>query len=417
MIPSFRPFPLLFPCALLLRAAAAAQEPTPQAPAAPTPPPLPAAALAVQADFVALTKQVFPSIVTVRTFVRGDAPQAADATTDAPAASAPAAGAPAAGAQAAGWVLAQSSERDYPGFRPHRSASGFFVSADGEVLTSLDALRVDGDRLAEVVEVETMDQHRVLCEVLGIEPTLQLAVLRCAVFPSWAKPEMRPLPFGDSEAAEIGSWVVGVGDPIGPERFLGLGLLVAKPSRDCYQELMSATYMQSTLPVPAGALGGPLVSLDGKVLGILSRLQVEGVGEVGSTGSSWALPSKILRGLYESIRTAGTTQSPWLGFSVISRNEIAIARGLLAFQKMAKPPHGIVLENVFAPSPAAVAGLQPDDFLTHFDGVEIHAPVDFQRQLYLSGVGRVVELKFFRAGETFAKALTIEKRPEAAKPR
>jgi S1-C subfamily serine protease len=76
-----------------------------------------------------------------------------------------------------------------------------------------------------------------------------------------------------------------------------------------------------------------------------------------------------------------------------------------------------LLENVFQPSPASAAGLQVDDFLTHFAGVEIHAPVDFQRQLYLAGVGRAVELRFFRAGQTFERTVTIEKRPAAAQPR
>jgi serine protease Do len=388
---------------LLLADLATAQQ------AAAAPPATPA--LLLQRELIDLAKAVTPSLVTVRTFVRQEAPS----TTTAPPENAPAA-ATTQGATG-GWIAAPSTERDYPGFAPHRDASGFFVSADGEILTGLRALQVTGDRLADLVEVETMDGHRILCDVLGIEPTLDLAVLRCAVFPSWAQPDMRPLAFGDSDAVELGSLVFGCGDPLGPERWLAFGMLVAKPSRDCYQELLSATYMQATMLVPNGAFGGPLVGIDGKVLGILSRLEIAGVGELSSTGSAWALPSKILQGLYEAIRTAGTTQSPWLGFSVLSRAEIATTRGLPTFQRMVKPPHGILLENVFAPSPAAAAGLLPDDFLTHFAGVEIHAPVDFQRQLYLAGVGRSVELRLFRAGEVMTKQMTIEARPAAARPR
>lgn len=376
-------------------------------------PPVPRTALALQQDFVQIAQRVFPSVVSVRTFVRGEA-QPAPATAEAAAAQ----------AAQSGWIAAPSSERDYPGFHPHRHASGFFVApadgagdAEGEVLTTLNALQVRGDRLADLVEVETMDGQRILAEVVGIEPTLKLAVLRCAVFPSWAKPTMQPLRFGDSDALEVGSWLVGVGDPLGPERFLGTGLLAAKPSRDCYQELLSATYMQATMLTPADAEGGPLVDVAGNVVGMLARLELEGVGQTASLGSTWALPSKILQGLYESIRVAGTSQSPWLGFSVMSRAEIATTRGLPAFQAMPKPSHGILIENVFAPSPASLAGIQPDDFLTHVAGVQIHAPVDFQRQLYLAGVGAKVELKLFRAGEEFVVTLAIEARPEAAKPR
>ncbi len=398
------PLPTLFAVLVTATLSLPAQQPDP---------PPPRTALALQQDFVQIARRVFPSVVSVRTFVRGAAPPA-PATAEA------------AAAQAAktGWIAAPSSERDYPGFRPHRHASGFFVApadatggAEGEVLTTLNALRVRGEQLADLVEVETMDGQRILAEIVGIEPTLKLAVLRCAVFPSWAKPAMQPLRFADSDAVEVGSWVIGVGDPLGPERFLGHGLLVAKPSRDCYQELLSATYMQATMLMPPDAEGGPLVDLDGNVIGILGRLELDGVGQTAGFGSAWALPSKILQGLYESIRVAGTTRSPWLGFSVLSRAEIATTRGLPAFQAMQKPANGILIENVFDPSPAAAAGVRPDDFLTHFGGQQIHAPVDFQRQLYLAGVGARVELKLFRDGQPYTIEVEIAARPEAAKPR
>ncbi|MBL8750342.1 MAG: trypsin-like peptidase domain-containing protein [Planctomycetes bacterium] len=389
--------PPLFLLALTLPlATAVAQEPAP----------VPGTRAAAPSGFIAVCKKVLPSVVTVRTFVRVDA-AAADA--------AAAGGKQPAGSQpVAGWVVDTSAERDYPGFRPHRSASGFFVSDDGDVLTTLGAIRAAGDRDADVVEIETIDGQRVLAEVVGVEPTLQLAVLRCAVFPSWTKPAMRPVTFGDSEALDVGSTVLAIADPAGPERFVAAGLLAAKPSRDCYQELMSSTYMQATIAVPPGAFGGPLVDERGDVVGILSPL---GTGAAPDTGCAWALPSKIVAGLHTAIRAAGTTKSPWLGFSVMSRAEIATARGFQAFQAMKKPAHGILLENVFAPSPAAAAGLQPGDFLTHFAGVEIHQPVEFQKQLYLAGVGREIEVVVFRDGTTFAKKLVIEARPPEATPR
>jgi S1-C subfamily serine protease len=365
-------------------------------------------ALAIQRDLVALAKDTWPAIVTVRTFVRMDAKAMVGDTTPKP----PAQG-PNPTPDASGWVANPTIEVDYPGFRPHGSGSGFFVAKD-EILTGLKPLLVTAEQRADLVEIETIDNQRILCDVVGIEPTLQLAVLRLAVFPSYASPAIRVLEFGDSDALEIGSVLLGVADPAGPERWLAMGLLVAKPSRDCYQEMQNATYMQASMVVHPGAFGAPLLGLDGKVAGLLHPLQVEGGTPVGS---AWALPGKLLVGLYESIRTAGTQQSPWLGFSVLSRTEIAKVRGLQAFQTMPKPPHGILLENVFQPSPATVAGLAVDDFLTHFEGVEIHAPVDFQRQLYLAGVGRKVKLQFWRAGAVFHKEIAIEARPTEAKPR
>lgn len=380
------------------------------------------AAFALQQDFITVAKRVFPSIVTVRTFVRvapdegkqvaaGEGPVVAGAVAVDLAADTPDTDA------AQGWVAVQGAISDYPGYRLFGSGSGFFVGDDGALLTALQPLQVAKDRLVDLIEVETSEGHRILADVVGIEPTLQLAVLKGAVYQTWERSSMKPLKFGDSESLEIGSLLMGFGDPLGPERFLGTGLLVAKPSRDCYQELMGATYMQATMLVPTGAHGGPLVNLDGEVVGILSRLEIEGVGQVATTGSAWALPSKILSGLFASIQAANTMQSPWLGFSVMSRTEVATIRGFKTFQAMSKPKHGILLENLFQPSPAQIAGLQSDDWLIEFNGVAIHAPVAFQRQLYLTGVGRKAVLTFFRAGETFTKEIVIERRPEAVKPR
>jgi len=397
-----RSLPWLLAPALL---AQAPPSPVPASPAAPT-------AKALQAEFQALAKAVFPSVVTVRSFVRvpptvnGPAvPSTATPTTAASAANGGGDPTP-----ANGWVV-PPDDREYPGFRLHRSGSGFLVAEGGEALISLQALLRDDGALADLVEIEAADGQRAICDVLGIEPTLQLAVVRAAVWQSHTPPPLPVLAFGDSDATDVGQFLLGCGDPIGPERFFAFGLLVAKPSRDCYQELMSATYMQATMSVPDGALGGPLVDLDGKVVGILSKLAGSG------PGSAWALPSKLLVGLHASIRAAGTQRSPWLGWSVMSRTEIAAVRGLKAWKEMAKPSHGILIENVFTPSPAAAAGVRPGDFLTHFAGVEIHAPVDFQRQLYLNGVGRTVKVTMWRDGTSTVLELPIEARPAAAVPR
>lgn len=390
------------PC--LLASAVPAQAPASPTPAAP-------AAKALQAEFQALAKAVFPSVVTVRSFVR--VPAANGPTTPVGAKPDTATSAANGGtdpAPANGWVV-PPDDREYPGFRLHRCGSGFLVAEGGEALTSLHALQRDDGSVADLVEIESGEGQRAIAEVLGIEPTLQLAVVRAAVWQSHTPPPLPALAFGDSDATEVGQFLLGCGDPVGPERFFAFGLLVAKPSRDCYQELMSATYMQATMAVPDGALGGPLVDLDGRVVGILSKLEGSG------SGSAWALPSKLLVGLHASIRAAGTQRSPWLGWSVMSRTEIAAVRGLKAWKAMAKPPHGILIENVFTPSPAATAGVRPGDFLTHFAGVEIHAPVDFQRQLYLNGVGRTVAVTVWRDGASTTFELPIEARPAAAVPR
>lgn len=386
-----------------------AQDPTSPANATPadvTSPDL-ETALRVQRAFASTARTVMQSVVTVRGYVRKSAT---------PADAAPRAAAP------TGWLALEGRSPDYEGYELVSAGSGFFASTDGDVVTCLQPLQCKDGSLVDLVDIEAQDGARAIAEIVGVEPTLNLAVLHGVVHLNWFEAAAKVLPIGDSDAIEPGEWTLAFGDPAGPQKFVGHGLLAAKPARDCYQELLISAYMQTSLRMPQQAYGGPLTNVRGELIGITIPLSVDptlGVdgGELQGD-STYALPSKILKGLYESIREARSFVSPWFGFSVMSRAEIAKVRGFEAFQKMNKPRNGgVLIENVFTPSQAALADVRQGDFLVKFDGKEIQAPVDFQRSLYLAGVGRTAKLEFFRDGEILVKDLVIEPRPPEAKPR
>ena len=362
-------------------------------------------AFELQREFAQITKSVMPSVVTVRGYVKKSGNQETSRAT-----------AP------KGWIALEARTVDYEGYQLVSAGSGFFASDDGDVLTALQPLKLKNGSLVDLVDIEAQDGARAIAEIVGVEPTLNLAVLHSVVFLNWFEVKGRTLKIGDSDAVEPGEWTLGFGDPAGPQKFVGTGVLAAKPARDCYQELLVSAYMQTSLRVPQQGYGGPLVNLRGELIGITIPLEVDpSLGVEGSSlqdECSYALPSKIFTGLYESIREARSFKSPWFGFAVMSRAEIAKAKGFEAFQKMNKPKTGgILIESIFTPSPAAAAGVQPGDFLVKFDGKEISAPVEFQRALYLSGIGHEATLEFFRDGETLIKKIKIEQRPAEAKPR
>jgi serine protease Do len=357
-------------------------------------------AATLAAAFAEVAQQVAPSVVTIRAFVRDAA--GADRR---------------AGDRGIGWTEAIENET-YPGYRLHAACSGFVVDADGSVLTCFRPLQRSDGALPDLVDVETHDNRRILAEIVGSEPVVDLAIVHCMVYPEGRKTPLPALEFGDSDAIETGQWAFGVGDPAGPERFFAPGTFVARPCRDCYQDYLNSFYQQVAMVAHPQAYGGPIVDLDGRVVGILApRRQPSGSLVDLRFGIEFGLPSKIVTGLYESIRQVRSFQSPWLGFSVMSRAEIATTRGIEAFHAMQKPRNGILIENVFRPSPAADAGILPGDFLAAFDGTRIFTPVDFQKCLYLAGVGRTVKLEMFRAGETFHRELTVQVRPPEAVPR
>jgi serine protease Do len=366
------------------------------------------AAAAVQTGFAAIAAKVWPSVVTLRAFVREPKAAPVDA----------AASSPAPAAAPAGWIAGPLAT-DYPGFRRAGVASGFVVAAAGEILTCNHALRGPDGALPDLLEIETHDGARILGEVVGAEPTVNLAIVQAVVFPNGHAGTLVPLPFGDNEALVPGHWTFGFGDPDGPERFFAIGGFVAQPNRDCYQDLLSSFYMQVGMVAHPEAYGGPLVDVSGHVVGILAPRQPSlGVWQASSRlGVEFGLPSKIVAGLYDTIRQARSMQSPWFGFAVMSRPELARERGLPAFQALPKPRTGILIENVFAPSPAAAAGIRPGDWLVTFGSTRIFTPVDFQRCLYTTGIGGAAKLELWRDGETVWHELTVERRPAAATPR
>jgi S1-C subfamily serine protease len=370
--------------------------------AAPTPPSShdPSVATSLQRSFTEIARKAAQSIVTVRAYVRAGEEPVPDPDA------------------AEGWGESALND-DYPGFQMRSAASGFIVSDAGDVLTCLHALQRPDGTLVDLVDLEMHDRRRIIGEVIGTEPTVNLAVVRCAVFPAGDRPALAPLAFGDSDAMECGAWVFGVGDPAGPEKFFAVGSFITRPSRDCYQELLSAFYIQAAMTAHPEAYGGPLLNLDGEVIGILSPRSPKPGFEATAPrfGVEFALPSKIVRGLYESLRQARSFRSPWLGVSVMSRAEIVANDGPDALATMNAPRHGILIENVFRPGPAALADVQPGDFLVKFDGNVVFSPVDFQRYLYLAGIGKSVKLEFSRGGKALSKELRVLERPAEALPR
>jgi serine protease Do len=360
------------------------------------------AAANVQAGFAEIAARVWPAVVTVRAYSRIDDE---------------AEGAAASGPTDAGWV--DGTEPTYPGFHEHAACSGWVVGTDGEFLTCNHALAKPDGSPPDLIDVETHDYHRIVVERVGIEPTVNFAILQAMVWPNSHPKKLPALRFADSDALRSGHWVIGLGDPAGPERFLSVGTFIAQPSRDCYQDLLSAFYMQVGMVAHPEAYGGPLVDMAGEVVGIIAPRQIApGKWAVSQRlGIEFALPSKIVVGLHEAIRNVRSFHSPWLGFAVMSRPEIAAVRGIDAYQELDKPRNGILIENVFQPSPAFQVGLQPGDWLVAFDETRIFTPVDFQRCLYLAGIGTAVQLDVYRGGSAFRQQLVVEERPAQARPR
>ena len=369
-------------------------------------PPLPSAgselgvALSLQDAFSSVADRVVPSVACVSAYVRAVPPRSgARGSKEQPA-----------------WEI-EGDDALYPGFQRVKTRSGFFVSADGYLLTTLDALTLPGDekKTADVIDVELADGRHVLSRLVGAEPTIDLAVVRLEIFSELRPPVVTPIAIGAPSAAKVGHWMIASGDPWGPERTFAVGMLAAQPERQCYQDQLTGTLLQASLTVPPEAYGGPLVNIHGEVVG-MTVPHPAGRDPTAARASEFALPIDLALNIYEALRVAESRRSPWLGFAVI---EIAGVH-----RRQAGEEHrpvlsrtGVYLDNVFNPSPASRADIRVGDCLVSIDGNRLFSVLDFQKWLYLSGIGRKVHLEIFRNGETLFKDVTVEERPPEATTR
>lgn len=351
-------------------------------------------ALGLERAFAHVADRVFPSVVTVTAYVKDDA--VAKRGEPKPATS-------------RAWITAATGT-GYPGYKSIGSGSGIVFDDAGHVVTCRHLLVTRDGQLADLVEVEDQNRVRILCGIVSVEPTLNIAVVEPAI--AGEQHRFAPATFATEGLPRIGHWSIAVGDPNGPVKVFDPGVVTALPDRDCYQENMTATYIHTSARCHLEAYGGPLVDIQGRVLGMLVPR------DPGRRSSHYelevALPSDVLVNLTKVLIEKGSKQSPWLGFAVMSYAELMTERGPDGFRALSPPPSGIYLEAIFDPSPASRAGLQIGDFLVGLAGQPIRSPLEFQRLLYLSGVGTRVEIEVHRSGETFRKTIVIEERPAEA---
>jgi serine protease Do len=347
-------------------------------------------ALRLQDAFARVADRVLPSVVTVSVFERSAERKAA----------------PAEAWRATDYALAL-----YPGFDRAHSGSGF-AAPEGLILTCYSNVTGANGAPAEVLDVELADGQHVLSRVVGTEPSINLAVLALDVVSAQRPPVVAPVELGDSDAIRVGHWTIGIGDPWGPDRAYSVGTLAATAQRACYQEQLTATLLQASLAVPREAYGGPLVDIRGRVVGML--VPPPGAGALAPRGVEYALPIGLAMNVGHALAVSESRRSPWLGCSVLELATIHKRARDAGTPPPRLPRTGVCIDNVFEPSPASRAGIRVGDCLVSIDGNRLLSVLDFQKWLYLSGIGRTVRLEVFRDGSTRTLDVPIEARPSTA---
>jgi serine protease Do len=285
-------------------------------------------------------------------------------------------------------------EQDFPNMPeiPRQGfGSGFFVDGGGVVLTNNHV--VDG---AEFVTVTLMDGRKFSSKDIHGDPRTDLAIVRID-----AKGKVPFLEFGDSDAMEIGDRVLAFGAPFGLTGSVTSGIVSAK-GRNLNMN-MYEDFMQTDAAINPGNSGGPLVSLDGKVIGINAAIKSK---SGGFQGVGLAVASNLAKHVSSALLKDGVVHRGYLGVQI---RDLApdVARRL----NLPKDT-GVVIGEVFDNTPAAKAGLKPGDIITAIAG----QPIKDGKTLQLTVAGlplqKPTDVAIVRDGKVMTVAVTIEEQPK-----
>ncbi len=269
--------------------------------------------------------------------------------------------------------------------RGSAQGSGFFVSADGYVVTNNHVIE-DG----ATIKIQLEDGRELPARLVGADPRTDLALL---------KVEGEDFPFvrfGDSARARVGQWVVTIGNPFGLGGTATAGI-VSAVGRD----IRAGSYddfIQIDAPINRGNSGGPAFNLQGEVIGVNTVIFSPSGGNVGI---GFAISSNMAREVIEGLKENGRVERGWLGVAIQPLSPV-LAEGV-GLDAEAK---GALVSHVEPDGPAARAGVQVRDVVVSFAGAPIEDARSLSRAVGGQRPGATLPLEVIRGGER--KTISID---------
>ncbi len=270
--------------------------------------------------------------------------------------------------------------RLFGGRVPRRSrmgdGSGVLVSADGYLVTNHHVTAG-----ADEIEVRTRDGREYTAALIGTDAESDLAVLRIT---GVGFPYAR---FGDSAVVEPGQWVLAIGNPYGFDHTITAGI-VSAVRRSNVGVADYENFIQTDAAINPGNSGGPLLNPRGEIVGINTAISTR---TGGYSGLGFAIPSNMVRSVFESIRDKGRVIRGWLGVQIQP-----LTPGLadsFGFQGA-----GVLIADVLADGPAIRAGMQPGDIVTRVGNRPVEATADLLNAVAETPPGSRTPIRIFRDG-------------------
>jgi serine protease Do len=236
-----------------------------------------------------------------------------------------------------------------------------------------------------------------VAEVVGLDPPTDIALLRIR-----AGHPLPAVPLGDSDALEIGDWVVAIGNPFGLENTITAGIVSAKERHDINpsgRQSMYYSYIQTDAAINPGNSGGPLFNLAGEVVGINAAVNTM------AQGLGFAIPINMAKELLPALHEHGSVRRSGIGIAIQPLDPD------LSESFHLESTAGALVNEVVPGSPGANAGLRVGDVVVSFDGRPVRDAQTLPLLASTAGVGREVELAIVRGGERQAVRVRLNELP------
>lgn len=271
------------------------------------------------------------------------------------------------------------------------AGSGFIISDDGHILTNNHVVEN-----AEKITVTLSDNQKIDAELIGTDPQSDVALIKINV-----SDPLPTIPLGDSEAIEVGEWVIAIGNPFGLSQTVTVGVVSAKGrSRVGINEYEN--FIQTDAAINPGNSGGPLLNIHGEVVGINSALYSRTGGYMGI---GFAIPINMVKSIEDQLQKHGKVTRGWLGVAIQDVDEnLAESFGL-------EKAEGILVSETQPDSPADKAGIKQGDVLLSLNDVGLKDVADLRNRVALIIPGTEVTLHLIRDSKPLDIEVKIGEQP------
>jgi len=270
------------------------------------------------------------------------------------------------------------------------AGSGFIISADGHVVTNNHVIEH-----ADEIEVILFDGTRYPAKVKGRDPKTDLALLELESDESLPYVEL-----GNSDDAQVGDWVVAVGNPFGLGGTVTAGIISAR-GRDIRSGPFD-DFLQIDAPINRGNSGGPLFDTEGRVVGINTAIYSPSGGNVGI---GFAIPSTMAKDIIAQLRAEGSVARGWLGVQIQPVTEIVAES--LGLEKQ----QGALVASVVPEGPADRAGIEAGDVIVRMNGEDLDDFKELPKLVAKAKAGSESTLEVRRQGKNRKLEVEIGRMP------